>query len=211
MPTTKKPRLPGRRQWLGSMLALGALGAAAKQVIDAEARGPRDPRALRPPGALPERDFLGTCVRCGLCADACPYETLHMAATPGPAQPGTPFFVARDTPCFMCDDVPCQRACPTGALGPRTLAITDARMGLANVNHPERCYSMIGAARCDACWRACPIQDRAITMKRGATSRGGFFTPTVDASACTGCGLCEKRCIAEPAAITVVPLRPRAV
>ncbi len=199
--------MPGRRQWLGSMLALGALGAAARQVIDDEAQGPRDARALRPPGALAEGDFLGSCVRCGLCVDACPFGTLHLAATAGPAQPGTPFFVARDTPCFMCDDVPCQRACPTGALGSKALAIDDARMGLAALTHPERCYSFIGASRCDSCWRACPLQDTAIVMKRGATSRGGFFTPTVDAAVCTGCGLCEKRCIAEPAAITVAPFR----
>ncbi len=203
------PGVPGRRQLLGSILALGALGTVAHQQLKAEAEASPDPRALRPPGALNEADFLGSCVRCGLCVKACPYDTLHLADTPGPVQAGTPFFVARNTPCFMCEDLPCQRACPTAALGPHTLAINDARMGLAGLNHPERCYSFIGAARCDSCWRACPLQDSAIKMVQGLTARGGHFTPTVDAAVCTGCGLCEKKCIADPPAITIIPLKAR--
>ena len=30
------------------------------------------PLAVRPPGALKEQDFLGACVRCGLCVRDCP-------------------------------------------------------------------------------------------------------------------------------------------
>ncbi len=28
--------------------------------------------AVRPPGALPEKQFIETCMRCGACVDACP-------------------------------------------------------------------------------------------------------------------------------------------
>ena len=34
--------------------------------------------ALRPPGALAEKDFLAACYRCGLCVRACPYDTLKL-------------------------------------------------------------------------------------------------------------------------------------
>ncbi|MCP4041391.1 MAG: ferredoxin-type protein NapG, partial [Gammaproteobacteria bacterium] len=30
--------------------------------------------AIRPPGALPEEDFLAACTRCGLCVRDCPYQ-----------------------------------------------------------------------------------------------------------------------------------------
>ena len=36
-------------------------------------------QALRPPGALPEAEFLAACIRCGLCVRDCPYDTLSLA------------------------------------------------------------------------------------------------------------------------------------
>ena len=95
----------------------------------------------------------------------------------------------------------------TGALVPTLADIVDSRMGLARLSRPDGCYSFIGAAKCDSCWRACPLQGRAITMQRGLTRLGGHFTPTVDDTACTGCGKCEKACIAEEPAITVTASR----
>ena len=53
------------------MLGLG-LGLYAKQAKALP------PLALRPPGALPENDFLGACIRCGLCAIRCPTEAMTM-------------------------------------------------------------------------------------------------------------------------------------
>lgn len=58
---------------------------------------------LRPPGALPEIDFLKTCIKCGMCVEACPFDTLKLAS-PGDNKPiGTPYFIPRDIPCYMCD------------------------------------------------------------------------------------------------------------
>ena len=37
-------------------------------------------QALRPPGARAEPEFLGACVRCGLCVRGCPFDTLKLAA-----------------------------------------------------------------------------------------------------------------------------------
>jgi len=33
---------------------------------------------LRPPGAGPEDEFLGACIRCGLCVRDCPWGTLRL-------------------------------------------------------------------------------------------------------------------------------------
>ena len=35
--------------------------------------------AIRPPGALNEKDFLGACIRCGSCVRDCPFDTLDLA------------------------------------------------------------------------------------------------------------------------------------
>ena len=71
---------------------------------------------LRPPAALKEDDFLATCIKCGLCVEACPFDTLKLAK-PGDNLPlGTPYFVPRDIPCYMCVDIPCVPICPTKAL-----------------------------------------------------------------------------------------------
>lgn len=207
MRTTMKPTSIPRRRALGTAVMLAGLGAAWFHRARAERGLPGDGRAIRPPGAVAEDEFLAACVRCGLCVQACPWQTLQLAATDGPVAAGTPYFRAREVPCEMCDDIPCQRACPTGALVPTLARIADSRMGLARLSRPEGCYSFIGAAKCDSCWGACPLQGRAITMQRGRTRLGGFFTPTVDDAVCTGCGKCEKACIAEEPAITVTASR----
>lgn len=204
----QRGRPPGRRQLIGSALAAGLLGVVGFGRVHSEAGGLDDPHALRPPGALAEHDFGAACVRCGLCVQACPFDVLRLAADDGPVAAGTPYFRARDKACVMCRDLPCQRICPTGALGPRTLRIVDARIGVAALSAPERCYSFIGAAACNSCWKACPLREQgAIVMRQGLTARGGRFTPTVDAAVCTGCGLCEQACIAELPAIRVAALR----
>ena len=41
---------------------------------------------LRPPAALKEDDFLATCIKCGMCVEACPFDTLRLAK-PGDNKP----------------------------------------------------------------------------------------------------------------------------
>ncbi|MGR3714637.1 MAG: 4Fe-4S dicluster domain-containing protein [Shimia sp.] len=125
---------PTRRRFLQDA-ARGSAGCAVAGMglmwMVQDARALPD-RAIRPPGALPEADFLASCIRCGLCVRDCPYDTLVLAelGVDGAAT-GTPFFNARDIPCEMCDDIPCVAACPTGALDKDLTDIDDARMGLA--------------------------------------------------------------------------------
>jgi ferredoxin-type protein NapG len=159
---------------------------------------------LRPPGARAEGDFAASCIKCGLCVQACPYGTLKLATLGEAVLSGTPTFAPREIPCYMCVDIPCAQACPTGALDRAQKDINAARMGLAVVDQ-ENCLSYRGL-RCEVCWRACPVRDRAITLQvqpRG-TSKHAMFVPIVHSKACTGCGICEKRCPTEVAAIRVV-------
>lgn len=158
---------------------------------------------LRPPGAKPERDFAATCIKCGQCVVACPYHTLQLARPGEPAVTGTPRFAPREVPCYMCEDVPCTQVCPTGALD-KSLPITKAKMGLAVVD-PGSCLSWQGL-RCEVCYRVCPVQGKAITIANQPrqSSKHALFVPVIHADACTGCGLCEKRCPTEVAAIRVV-------
>ena len=163
--------------------------------------------ALRPPGALAETQFLGACVRCGLCVRDCPYDTLKLARLDDPVPTGTPYFAARQIPCEMCDDVPCVAACPTGALDPDLTDIDDARMGTAVLVDQENCLNFLGL-RCDVCYRACPLIDEAIRIELQPSARSESYAlmlPTVHADACTGCGKCEYVCVLEEAAIKILP------
>ncbi|MDF1877930.1 ferredoxin-type protein NapG [Sulfurimonas sp. SAG-AH-194-L11] len=167
---------------------------------------------LRPPGALKEEDFLKSCIKCGLCVSACPYDTLKLAA-PGDKKPmGTPFFDAREIPCYMCEDIPCVPVCPTGALDESSVSsdgildINLAQMGVAVVD-PYACIAFWGI-QCDACYRACPLLDEAIVLEYGRNERTGkhaFLKPVVVPDVCTGCGMCEHACITEKASITILP------
>ena len=164
--------------------------------------------ALRPPGAKPEVDFLSTCIKCGQCVDACPYDTLFLSKTGDSNQIGVPMFVARDIPCYMCEDVPCARACPTGSLGKFT-DIRKARMGLAVLVDRENCIAFQGL-RCEVCYRACPLLDKAMTLDYRSQERTGkhaYFEPIVHSDFCTGCGLCEHVCILAESAIRVLPFQ----
>ena len=95
--------------------------------------------AIRPPGALPEEEFAGACIRCGLCVRDCPYDMLRLAELGEQVALGTPYFIARDKPCEMCEDIPCVEACPTNALDHDLKNIEDARMGLAVLIDQEEC------------------------------------------------------------------------
>ncbi|KPA21943.1 quinol dehydrogenase periplasmic component [Shimia sp. SK013] len=204
---------PARRRFLQDA-ARGTAGCAVAgmglmwMVQDARAL---PERAIRPPGALPEADFLASCIRCGLCVRDCPYDTLVLAelGVDGAAT-GTPFFDARDIPCEMCDDIPCVVACPTGALDKGLTDIDDARMGLAVLIDQETCLNALGL-RCDVCYRVCPLIDEAITLERRHNENSGhhaIFMPTVHSDKCTGCGKCEKSCVLPgEAAIKVLPIR----
>ncbi|BBL91149.1 ferredoxin-type protein NapG [Vibrio rotiferianus] len=201
----------GRRRFLRDTARTAAgVGAAASvlglQSLQSQARETKGV-PIRPPGALPEGDFESACIRCGLCVQACPYDTLKLASLLSPVATGSPYFTARDIPCEMCEDIPCVVACPSGALDHDLTDIDDARMGTAVLIDHETCLNWQGL-RCDVCYRVCPLIDEAITLENIRNDRTGYHAkliPTVNSEVCTGCGKCEQACVLDVAAIKVVP------
>jgi ferredoxin-type protein NapG len=187
-----------------AVCSVGLLGALL--AIPAQRRA--EAVALRPPGALPEKNFLAACVRCGLCARDCPYDTLKLSDVSDGPSLGTPFFNARTVPCELCEDIPCVAACPTGALSKSLTDIRDAKMGVAVLVGHETCLNHLGL-RCDVCYRVCPLIGEAISLDRQHNERTGKhtrFLPIVHTDKCTGCGKCEKACVLDEAAIKVLPM-----
>jgi len=215
-----------RRSFLVNMAQATAAATAAGTLVAGFAEENKNKElTLRPPGALNEPDFVKTCIRCGLCVEACKNRnnkvvldgkeiiTLKLASPGDKAPVGTPFFNARTGPCFMCDDIPCMYACPTGALTPDEckndkgeVAIDYAKMGVAVID-PSSCIAFWGL-QCTACYRACPELDKAITIewrKNKRTGKHAYRIPVVHEQYCTGCGMCEQACVTEKAAIKIFP------
>lgn len=210
METEDKSRSSARRRFLFDSArvacGVGLLGLGVG-LYSKQARA-RPPAAIRPPGAGKESDFLGACIRCGMCVRDCPYDILSLARPEQEVATGTPYFVARTGPCEMCEDIPCVKACPTGALDHKLSDIAKARMGLAVLVDKETCLNFLGL-RCDVCYRVCPLIDKAITLEPQHNTRTGKhtrFIPVVHSEHCTGCGKCEKACVLEEAAIKVLPM-----
>lgn len=205
----KKGKRISRRRFLtniaGTVCGVGLLGMGLGIYSRQAASMPA--QAIRPPGAIADEEFLGACIRCGLCVRDCPFDVLKLSQAGDNVPLGTPYFVARDIPCEMCDDIPCVKACPTGALDHDLTDIDDARMGLAVVVDQENCLAFRGL-RCEVCFNVCPLRSKSITLDLRHNPRSGkhaMFVPVVHSEACTGCGKCERACVLEEAAIKVLP------
>jgi len=86
------------------------------------------------------------------------------------------------------------------------LNINLAKMGLAVIDR-ETCIAYSGI-QCDACYRACPLIDNAITIdytRNVRTGKHAMRAPVVHSDICTGCGVCEKACVTKKASIFVLP------
>ncbi|MEK7865871.1 MAG: 4Fe-4S dicluster domain-containing protein [Planctomycetota bacterium] len=201
-----------RRTFLKNTVVMGAAAATAAAFLDPSESGAS---CIRPPGALPEDEFLSTCLRCGRCADACPNRCITtftketgspFSMTPGRGEQGTPVIFPRQQACNLCaarkgaEHLLCTAACPSGALRLVRKDMDEirakVRMGRAQID-TNLCYSYNNMS-CGVCVRACPFD-------RVALRAGLHEKPILDPSACVGCGLCERVCIRYPQAITVAP------
>ncbi len=170
----------GRRLFLGGLLTSALLTIGVK----AEGRllsSPVTTNRLRPPGAVSEKIFLGTCIRCGRCVEVCPYHCIIPLDTRHGVHAGTPLISVEKIPCYLC--MKCVQICPTGTLRP--LRQEETRMGMAVVNR-HLCYTWLGQTLCRTCYNVCPFTDKAIRLDE--------LRPVIEEKHCTGCGLCTHAC-----------------
>ena len=138
-----------RRDFIASLGALGLIGAGG--VFGANYLKAVPPR-LRPPGAVPEEEFLGLCIKCGQCLQVCPYDSIILEDIDGKAGVGMAYIEPRDRGCYLCEAFPCILACPSGALDHEKDSIEFVHMGVAVVHNPDGCLAKVGK----------PVPDSAI-------------------------------------------------
>lgn len=186
--------LPGepvsRRQFLQGVAAVTA-GLAVTPLILLERRA----APLRPPGALPEAQFLNVCIACQECIRVCPTRGLQAAfLQTGVSKLGMPVLVPRLGGCSLgvsCDHL-CEKVCPVDAILPVTQE--DLKIGTAQVDH-SLCLAWDQGVKCLVCVEAC--QYKAAIPHQGRI--------TVDPDKCVGCGFCESGCPVPGSAIHVFP------
>ena len=98
---------------------------------------------LRPPGALNEKDFLSTCIKCGQCVQVCPYHTLSLLDIKSGNSVGTPYVDARERGCYLCDLLPCVLACPSGSLNHDVIEASQVEMGIALLKNHNKCLALL--------------------------------------------------------------------
>jgi ferredoxin-type protein NapG len=157
-PLSKERQQQARRRILRTLLLTGGIVGAGVSGYLPLVYAQR--KRLRPPGALDEKDFLSSCIKCGQCVQVCPVQAIRLADLVDGFGVGAPYIDARAQACdFSCDAVQCILACPTGSLTykkPSGLAVrSGAPMAgkpilLAKENDPEPTLNLaerIGVAR----------------------------------------------------------------
>jgi polyferredoxin len=194
--TAPAPFEPSRRLFLASVATGLAMPAVAK-AMGAGSRLPDD--LLRPPGALPEADFLDRCVRCGECLKVCTTNALQ----PTMLESGMEgIFTPRLIPligyceynCTLCAEV-----CPTGAIARLPLK-EKQEFVIGKAWFDENvCLPFAKAKDCIVCEEHCPTPEKAIQFKEVEVKneRGEKVIvkqPFVRVCLCNGCGICENKC-----------------
>jgi len=176
---------------------LGHVLDSVREVTNA-AWGPEQPEVptpelIRPPGALPETEFLEKCTRCNECVKVCPQEAIMKFVGEGSPNHLTPMLNMRKAACTLCEDLPCINVCEPKALV-SLASVREVKMGIAVINE-KLCHAFQGMD-CDYCVKDCPFPGEAIFLDDQRR-------PVVVEDVCTGCGLCENICPSRQSAIIV--------
>jgi MauM/NapG family ferredoxin protein len=195
-----------------AVLGAGLAGAGAALLVKVEPLGGRrafSPSLIRPPGSLPEADFLAKCVRCGECMKVCPTNAIQPAALQAGAEGIWTPFLDMDIGYCEYECTLCGQVCPTQAI--RRLEVEQkkkVKIGLAYFDR-NRCLPYASARSCIVCEEHCPTPKKAIWFQEVevTNARGVRLVvkqPQIDAELCIGCGICQTKCpMADRAAVLV--------
>ena len=130
-------------------------------------------RLVRPPGSLPEDQFLSRCIKCGQCMRICPTNVIHPAGlTAGLEGLWTPVLNFRiGTSGCQHNCIACGNLCPTAAIRPISLAERQGldryaeqgpiTIGTAFIDR-GRCLPWAMDRPCIVCQENCPVSPKAI-------------------------------------------------
>ncbi|MHB9101053.1 MAG: ferredoxin-type protein NapF [Sulfuricella sp.] len=133
-------------------------------------------KAVRPPWALDEPNFVDTCRRGGDCISACPEKILVKG------RGGFPQVDFAAGECTFCGD--CAKTCKSGALA----YMENRPPWLLKVRIEPSCLALKQVV-CHTCGESCPTGAIRFRLAVGMVAR-----PEVDLAACTGCGACLAPC-----------------
>jgi len=190
-----KPVSLSRRYVLGSLI-FGFFSALVIKTNPLQTQsGLINNRLIRPPGALPEGEFVSVCTGCGQCLKVCPNNALQSTfLEAGLAGLYTPRLVPRVGYCEeFCNF--CGRVCPTEAI--QDLTLEEKRliqMGVAHIDK-TRCIAWDSEKICLVCNEQCSYQAIVGDDKK---------RPIIKEEKCTGCGICEKKCPVDGEAAIIV-------
>jgi ferredoxin-type protein NapG len=155
---------------------------------------------VHPPGASTEDEFLGNCIKCGRCIQACPPNALGFAELrDGLLRSGSPKLTPAAGGCIAWDEhcLECIDACPTDSLHPVETddagIPTEEVIGRAQIDD-DRCIN------CANCYPICPVE--AVIQHDKAAGRETF---SIDVEECVGCGRCIEICPVDGTAIELFP------
>jgi polyferredoxin len=187
-----------RRQFIqtsvGSFITLGLIS------IGLHNRETKD-RLIRPPGSLPEDEFLDRCIRCMQCVRIC--ESNGKCLQPAGIHNSVlelwaPIAIMREGYCeYNCNL--CCEVCPTEAILPLSLEQKQKTpMGFAYFEK-NICIPFAQNEDCIVCQEHCPTPEKAIIfeIKDFVLPDGGSRKvkyPYIDRQLCIGCGICETKC-----------------
>lgn len=189
----------GRRAVLGALAAGISIPLLGR--LDGQVHKVSEPRLIRPPGSLPEKDFLTLCQRCGLCMKVCPTNVINPTlAEAGMAGFWTPHLIMIQGYCeYTC--TLCGGVCPTGAIREFSVKEKIERpivIGSAYVDR-GRCLPWSGNGPCIVCEEHCPTSPKAIYFRKEIVTGPDrksmpIQLPYMDLKKCVGCGICEYKC-----------------